>query len=382
MKPSVFCFVTPFSSPASVTHAEKLLHCITPISEKVLFIGDQRVTVNQSWINIDKTTLPTLHYLNSIQPRVYSYFIWIIKLIWILSKSSWHLLLNSRKIDIVICFLGLYYTPLIIVARLLGKKAISFEPTNDMTSMRNVYGTKSWWHILQYFSILLRWLNRKFTHFIVVESLSVMEQGDLWAYKDKIRIGNLYVDTDKFYESTPYQGRDKQIGYIGRLSKEKGILEFLSAAMLLLNKDFKFTIVGDGPLRTEVENQLKGLNASDIRLLSWLEYQEVPAFLNQLSLLVLPSSGEGVPNIILEAMACATPVLATPVGGIPDLIKDETTGFILSNREPETIASTLLDIMNHNGLEQISKQSRLFIHSNFSLTASTKKWEKIFNEIL
>jgi glycosyltransferase involved in cell wall biosynthesis len=382
MKPSVFCFVTPFSSPASVTHAEKLLHCITPISEKVLFVGDQRVTEKQSWINIDKIALPTLHYLNSIQPRVYSYFIWIIKLIWILLKSSWHLLLNSRKVDIVICFLGLYYTPLLFIARILNKKAIAFEPASDIVNLKSVYGSRPWWYFLKHSSLLLRWLNRKFAHFIVVESLSVIDQGDLQKNKVKVRVANLYVDTGKFYESIPYQDRDKQIGYIGRLSKEKGILEFLSAAMQLTNKDFKFTVVGDGPLRTEVENKLKGLNASDIRLFSWLDYQEVPAFLNQLSLLVLPSSGEGVPNVVLEAMACGTPVLATPVGGIPDLIKDKTTGFILSNREPKTIASTLLDIMNHNGLEQISKQSRSFIHSNFSLTASTKKWEMIFNEIL
>ena len=81
---SIFCFVTPFASPASVKHAEKLLQCLGNVSKRVYFVGDKRVRSDPSLSNIQKENVLSLHYLSSIQPRAISFFVWVIKLILIL----------------------------------------------------------------------------------------------------------------------------------------------------------------------------------------------------------------------------------------------------------------------------------------------------------
>ena len=71
-------------------------------------------------------------------------------------------------------------------------------------------------------------------------------------------------------------------------------------------------------MREEVENEIKLPGMSHVKFWGWQDYEKIPDFLNRICLLVLPSIGEGMPNVVLEAMACSTPVLASPVGGVPD----------------------------------------------------------------
>jgi len=67
----------------------------------------------------------------------------------------------------------------------------------------------------------------------------------------------------------------------------------------------------------------------------WISQVDLAKYLNTLRLLVLPSSTEGLPNILLEAIACGTPVVSTPVGAIPDIIQDDENGFIMDNNSPD-----------------------------------------------
>ncbi len=100
-------------------------------------------------------------------------------------------------------------------------------------------------------------------------------------------------------------------------------------------------------------------------------------YLHNLKLLVLPSSSEGVPTILLEAMACSTPVLATPVGGVPDILKDGENGFILLDSSPENIASGITRALGHPFLSKIAENGRELLEKEFSHEAVVERFKKI-----
>lgn len=151
----------------------------------------------------------------------------------------------------------------------------------------------------------------------------------------------------------PFKKRDNIIGYVGRLSDEKGISEFIHSLPRLCEKydDFQICIVGDGALSDFVNDFILSdhLESKVIRM-NWVDHCCLSELLNQLNLLVLPSYTEGLPNILLESMACGTPVLGSLVGGIPDVINNGVNGFILAENTPESIFNSLDYILSYSNL--------------------------------
>jgi len=139
-------------------------------------------------------------------------------------------------------------------------------------------------------------------------------------------------------------------------------------------------IGGDGQLKETIEKSLQeqGIR-SNVDLPGWISHDGLPKYLNQLRLLVLPSYTEGLPNIMLEAMACGTPVLATPVGAIPDVIQDEVTGFIMENNTPECIARSVMRALNHPDLEGIAERGRQYVEKEFTFEKAVERWQEILN---
>lgn len=101
-------------------------------------------------------------------------------------------------------------------------------------------------------------------------------------------------------------------------------------------------IAGEGPLRASLERLARDRGVADrVRLPGNLPQEELVACYNAADLLVLASSREGMPNVVLESLACGTPVVATPVGGIPELIDTEASGRVLPERSAAAIAATV-----------------------------------------
>lgn len=118
---------------------------------------------------------------------------------------------------------------------------------------------------------------------------------------------------------------------IGRLSKEKGQLLLVEAARRLADAgiDFEIVLAGDGPMRPTVEALIAKLNLRDrIRITGWLDAAGVQSELKQARALVVPSLSEGLPVVIMEAMATARPVVAPFLAGIPELVKPGRNGWL------------------------------------------------------
>jgi glycosyltransferase involved in cell wall biosynthesis len=145
--------------------------------------------------------------------------------------------------------------------------------------------------------------------------------------------------------------------------------------------DLHVLIGGDGSLKDQIVKTLEdqGLT-SRVELTDWISHEELPLYLNNLRLLVIPSYTEGLPNIMLEAMACGTPVLATPIGAVPDIIKDGETGFFMEDNTPECIARNIIRALHDPNLEKIALHAKTMIEREFTFENTVKQWKRILDQ--
>jgi len=170
------------------------------------------------------------------------------------------------------------------------------------------------------------------------------------------------------------------------MERDKGIVDFVHAIPLAAEQvsDLKFSIVGSGPLSDWVYEQCNHLSAErgiDITLTKWVE-MGLASYYNELKLFVLPTYRDAFPTSILEAMACGTPVLATPVGAIPDVIVEEGTGFLLESTAPEHIAQRITMILNYRELEKVADNAEGLIRQKFTKTAAMERYDSMLKTVL
>ena len=116
------------------------------------------------------------------------------------------------------------------------------------------------------------------------------------------------------------------------------------------------------------------------RMVGWVSHNDLPDLLNELRLLVLPSFTEGLPNILLEAMACGTPVLSTGVGSVPDVITEGETGFLMDSNSPETIAQSVVRVLGCPDFEVVARRALDHVVTNFTLGNAVDAWTTILAE--
>lgn len=195
-----------------------------------------------------------------------------------------------------------------------------------------------------------------------------------WVYPNGAR----YVRTDEFSPRVPFEERARRAGFLGRLDEEKGVRK-LARAVTALPDDVEFAFIGDGDLRGWLEAELADeIAAGTVELRGWVPHDEVPAELSRLRLLVLPSSPtEGLPTTILEALACGTPVFATPVSGVPDVVRDGETGFLMESRDPGDVAHDIAGFLERDDLARVSDRGRELIEEEYSFEAAVARYRSI-----
>jgi glycosyltransferase involved in cell wall biosynthesis len=154
---------------------------------------------------------------------------------------------------------------------------------------------------------------------------------------------------------------------VSRLSHEKGHLDFLQALALLKRRGMKFhaVIVGEGPERRPIESLRERLQlTADVKLVG--QQNDVRPYYGVATLYVMPSHSEGSPNALLEAMAAGVPVVASAVGGIPEIVTSGTTGMLVPLRNSEALADALEQL-----LKDPSKAARLAENASCETKKST-----------
>ncbi len=189
----------------------------------------------------------------------------------------------------------------------------------------------------------------KHSDLIISVSESIFERHP-WIRKKTFIISDLFPVVEEFAEDTgcSEKGSSKtgeiKILYIGRLEPEKGVDILIES---LNSTQFNCTIVGDGSLRKELEGQAEALGIADrVTFTGYLPQKEAHNLICVSDILVLPSYTEFTPNVIIEAMAIGTTVVASNVGGIKYIIKDGENGFTFEKGSIEGLTEALTKVVN------------------------------------
>lgn len=219
----------------------------------------------------------------------------------------------------------------------------------------------------------------------------IREQG---ISESKIRLVSLRVDLSLFnFRLIPginHFGNKVgiiKIGYIGRLVDDKGLEDLLHAIanlnfqLLIIN--FQLLIYGTGPLERKLKRMAKDLDIVDkIEWRGFVPYSKVPDAFSEMDIFVYPSWHEGFGRSIMEALAMEKAVVATRVGGIPDLIEDGENGFLVEPHSPKALAEKIEELMKNKDLrEKFGKAGRKFVSENFEWNDGIKKFAQLFLEL-
>lgn len=214
----------------------------------------------------------------------------------------------------------------------------------------------------------------------------------------KIRVVTSRVKLDRFHPKSYYtlsydlrgkyfiDKKDKLFVFIGRLVVFKGLTYLIKALEKFNSVPYKLLIVGDGPLRDSLKAECYEHGIQDkVIFHGAVEYNEVPFFMSAADLIIMPSTDEGFPRVILEAMAMKKLIAASLVGGVIDIAKNEVNGYYFESQNPKAILETLNKIYadGDNGKHQkIIENAYQEVVKNYSFDAVMEKYNQLFKEYI
>jgi glycosyltransferase involved in cell wall biosynthesis len=279
--------------------------------------------------------------------------------------STLHIIVSRRKTyDAVIILPAGFLLPS-VVGRACGKKVALFvaqKPGLVMTISARI--------------------NFRIANLILYESPNILADWNIQHLAYKCLHGFTFVDISSFRFVDKLNASPSVVGFLGELEKRKGILEFIESIKILNSRGsaIRFVIGGYGCYAPQVA-ELAAAN-DNVEFRGAVPRKILPSFLADLSLLVVPSYSEGVPGIILESMSCGIQVLASPVGGIPDVVRDGKTGFLMEDNSPISIAENILRALNSPNLERIRRDSRAFIERDLTIDSAIQRYRTAMQRLL
>ena len=214
----------------------------------------------------------------------------------------------------------------------------------------------------------------------------------------KVIVHRMGIDLTKFSTSVPYKRKysDRvRLVSVSRLVEKKGLEYGIRAVAKLLRErniahKIEYTIVGDGNLMAELQQLISDLGISEsITLWGQKSSDDVADLLNQSHILLAPSvtskdgDMEGIPVVLMEAMAMELPVISTYHSGIPELVEDGISGFLVPERDVDLLADRISYLISHpKESEKMGKAGRLKIKRDYNLETLNNQLEKSYQKVL
>lgn len=217
---------------------------------------------------------------------------------------------------------------------------------------------------------------------------------ELGCDENKILVHRMGVDSGKLSLSMPESGNVKQIRIltIARLLEKKGVEDGIRAVSKLSSKydNFEYNIVGDGPLREQCDRLIAESRMGDtIHLLGWKDQEEVYDLIVNSHIFLCPSvtstngDQEGIPVSLMEAMEVGLPIISTRHSGIPELVKDSISGFLVPERDVDALAEKLIYLIEHPEIwPEMGRAGRAYVEANYDINKLNNRLVEIYQELL
>jgi len=202
---------------------------------------------------------------------------------------------------------------------------------------------------------------------------------------DKVRVLPNGIDTNIFYP----QGEKEEnlILFVGRVCREKGI-DTLTRALTYLKTPTNLIIIGPKDWNprhfSEILELIRKENEKGKHKVVYLgakTREEIIKYYQKASMLVLPSQREGFPMVILEALACETPIIATNVNGIPEILQNNECGLIIPPNNPQKLGEAIQFLLDNKETRiKFGRKGRETVKKRFSMDAVVEKLCKIYDE--
>lgn len=262
-----------------------------------------------------------------------------------------------------------------LMSNLLGVPAARLAGTPMIVSSRR-YLDLEWWSG-KWRTRTVAWIY-KWSDYVIVNSRSVrnllLEREG--ALREKLHVLYNSVDAERFRTS------ERQNVAISLLPKDSSLIAVVAnmyspvkGHAILVNAAIDvcrhfpnvfFALIGDGKMRRSIERQVRELNL-ERNFLFLGSRADIPEILACCDISVLPSESEGFPNAVLESMAAGLPVIATSVGGVPEIIEDEVTGLLVPPSNPAALSGAILRLLNNQDLrKQIAAAGHKRVVERFS----------------
>jgi colanic acid/amylovoran biosynthesis glycosyltransferase len=217
---------------------------------------------------------------------------------------------------------------------------------------------------------------------------------ELGAEEKKIVIMRSGIDCSKFIFNTRHLPPDGRIRIVttGRLVEKKGLEYGIRAVAksTKLHPNIEYNIIGDGSLKEDLQQLIQELDVGDVvNLLGWKQQQEVVQILNDSQIFVAPcvtskdNDQEGVPNVLKEAMAMGLPVVSTHHSGIPELVEDGISGFLVAERDVNALAAKLGYLIAHPEVwPEMGAAGRAYVEKHYEIEQLNDDLVEIYEKLL
>jgi glycosyltransferase involved in cell wall biosynthesis len=232
------------------------------------------------------------------------------------------------------------------------------------------------------------------SHFIAVsKALKIKLILERKIPKDKISVIYNGVELDKYNpERNGPSGLRRSLGIddgcivvgtIGRLVHQKGFQYFIEAAEILYSKNNKvrFIIVGDGPEENNLKTIVQTHGISKVFMFTGQRF-DIPQILAMYDIFVLPSVLEGLPRVVIEAMAMAKPIVATDISGVREQLIHNRTGLIVPAKNPEALSKAITQLLNNKIRgHQLGNEARKSAEEKFDLNQTVYNIERLYERL-